>query len=85
MMVPANIMMPPIVGTERLCSLRASPGSSTRCFSFATLISEGVAISTNKKAVLKEPNSSRKISDTSVVGLVVGWCENRQSIACLFG
>ena len=38
-------------------------------------------MSTKKKAVLKEPINSRKISDTSVVDLVIGWREVRQSDA----
>ncbi len=70
-MVPAKIIMPPMVGTDLRCSLRASPGSSTRCFSLATLMSEGVAIRTRKKAVLNDPINSRKISDTSVIDLIV--------------
>ncbi len=45
------MMIPPIVGTLLKCNLRASPGSSTRCFNFATLISDGVANRTTKNAV----------------------------------
>jgi hypothetical protein len=51
------MMIPPMVGTERLWSFRASPGSSTKCFIFATLINEGVASSTTKNAV-RHPNMS---------------------------
>lgn len=52
-MVPAKIMMPPMVGTLRRWSFRASPGSSTKCFNLATLMSEGVATITKTKAVEK--------------------------------
>lgn len=48
--VAAKMMIPPIVGTIRLC-IFLPPGSSKRRFKMATFISGGVAYSTTKKAV----------------------------------
>ena len=52
-MMAAKMMMPPIVGTLRLWSLRASEGSSTRCFMRATLIRLGMVSSTTMNEVRK--------------------------------
>lgn len=46
-------MIPPIVGRLVRCLFRSSLGSSTKCLSLATLISEGVASSTTTNEVKK--------------------------------
>ena len=59
--VPAKIIIPPIVGTLFLWTLRSSLGSSTKCLILATLIKEGVATKTTPKAVRNARRSSVKI------------------------
>ena len=46
----AKNITPPTVGTERWCILRASLGSSTRCFLLASMIKEGMPNSATRKA-----------------------------------
>lgn len=45
------MIIPPIVGIDRLCNLRSSSGVSVRFFNSATLISDGVKNITTKNEV----------------------------------
>ena len=60
--VAAKMIIPPIVGTIRLC-IFLPPGSSNNRFRIATLISGGVAYNTTKKEVM---NTSIKVAIYSV-------------------